>query len=147
MLLMLKSRSVSGHVTERRNETQDRHMFRKIAGTKGTLPNKVPACKHRPAPCHSHAHACVRCSASAFFHPNTMLAISSAVLADASVTHCCADVYVAQSSTTVGAAAEARPVKKVAKYALHEPGGHDFTPLVSESYGRLCSSSLAHLNK
>jgi hypothetical protein len=32
-------------------------------------------------------------------------------------------------------------------YALHEPGGYDVTPLVSESYGRLCISSLALLNK
>ena len=36
---------------------------------------------------------------------------------------------------------------KVRKYALHEPGGYDFTPLVTESYGRQCKSSHALLNK
>ena len=69
------------------------------------------------------------------------------LLADASVTHCCADTYVAAASSTAGAAAELRAAKKVAKYALQERGGYDFTPLVSESYGRLCSASHGLLNK
>ena len=34
----------------------------------------------------------------------------------------------ALAATTAGSAAEARAAKKVAKYALCEPGGYDFTP-------------------
>ena len=58
------------------------------------------------------------------------------LLSDVSVTHCCADTYVATAATTAGSAAEARAAKKVARYALREPDGYDFTPLVVESYGR-----------
>ena len=63
------------------------------------------------------------------------------LLSDVSVTHCCADTYVATAATTAGSATEARAAKKVAKYALREPGGYDFTPLVVESYGRQCSAT------
>jgi hypothetical protein len=67
-------------------------------------------------------------------------------LSDVSVTHCCADAYVAKASTTAGSAAEARAEKKIRKYALQEPGGYDFAPLVVESHGRLCAASHALLN-
>ena len=33
------------------------------------------------------------------------------------------------------------------KYALHGPGGYDFTSLVVESYGRQCTATHALLNK
>ena len=68
------------------------------------------------------------------------------LLSDVSVTHCCADTYVGQAAATAGSAAEARAAKKVAKYALSEPGGYDFTPLVVESYGRQCSATHKLLN-
>ena len=68
------------------------------------------------------------------------------LLSDVSVTHCCADTYVETAATTAGSAAEARAAKKVAKYALREPGGYDFTPLVVESYGRQCSATQTLLN-
>jgi hypothetical protein len=68
------------------------------------------------------------------------------LLSDVSVTHCCADAYVAKASTTAGSAAEARAEKKIRKYALQEPGGYDFAPLVVESHGRLCAASHALLN-
>ena len=58
------------------------------------------------------------------------------LLSDVSVTHCCADTNVDTAAATAASAAEGRAAKKVAKYALREPGGHDFTPLVVESYGR-----------
>ena len=61
------------------------------------------------------------------------------LLSDVSVTHCCADTYVAT-------AAEARAAKKVAKNALREPGGYDFTLLVAESYGHQCSATHTLLN-
>ena len=47
--------------------------------------------------------------------------------------------YVETAATIVGSAAEKRAAKKVAKYALRELGGYDFSPLVVESYGRQCS--------
>ena len=50
------------------------------------------------------------------------------------------------AATTAGSAAETRAAKKVAKYALREPGGYDFTPLVVESYGRQCSATHMLLN-
>ena len=50
------------------------------------------------------------------------------------------------AATTAGSAAEERAAKKVAKYALREPGGYDFTPLVVESYGRQCSATHTLLN-
>ena len=34
----------------------------------------------------------------------------------------------------------------MAKYALREPGGYDFTPLVIESYGRQYSATHTLLN-
>ena len=40
-----------------------------------------------------------------------------------------------------------RKRKKVNKYALQEPGGYDFTPLVEESYGRQCKATHTLLNK
>ena len=49
------------------------------------------------------------------------------------MTHCCADTYVETAATTVGSSAQTRAAKKVAKYALREPRGYDFTPLVVES--------------
>ena len=39
-----------------------------------------------------------------------------------------------------------RAAKKVARYALREPGGYDFTPLVVESYRRQCSATHTLLN-
>ena len=36
--------------------------------------------------------------------------------------------------------------KKVAKFALRKPGGHDFTPFVVESCGRQCSATHTPLN-
>ena len=51
------------------------------------------------------------------------------------MTHYCADTYLATAATTAGSATETRAAKKVAKYALREPGGYEFTPLVVESYG------------
>ena len=60
--------------------------------------------------------------------------------------HCCADTYVETAAATAGSAAEVRAAKKVAKYALCEPGGYDFTPLVVESYGRRCSATHTLLN-
>ena len=68
------------------------------------------------------------------------------LLSDVSVTHCCADTYVGQAAANAGSAAEARAANKVAKYALREPGGYDFTPLVVESCGRLCSATHKLLN-
>ena len=56
------------------------------------------------------------------------------LLSDVSVTHCYADTFVGQAAANAGSAAEACAAKKVAKYALREPGGYDFTPLVLESY-------------
>ena len=56
------------------------------------------------------------------------------LLSDVSVTHCCADTYVATAATTAGSAAETRAAKKVAKYALCEPVGYDFTLLVVQAY-------------
>ena len=50
------------------------------------------------------------------------------------------------AAATAGSAAEGRAAKKVAKYALREPGGYDFTPLVVESYGRQCSATHTLLN-
>ena len=50
------------------------------------------------------------------------------LLSDISVTHCCGDAYVETAAATAGSAAEVRAAKKVAKYALREPGGYDFTP-------------------
>ena len=61
--------------------------------------------------------------------------------------HCSANSHVAAASRTAGSAAETLALQKVRKYALHEPGGYDFTPLVVESYGRQCKSSHALLNK
>ena len=55
------------------------------------------------------------------------------LLSDVSVTHCCADTYVKTAATTTGSAAETRAAKKVAKYALREPDGYEFTPFVVES--------------
>ena len=49
------------------------------------------------------------------------------------------------TAATAGSAAETRS-KKVAKYALREPGGYNFTPLVVESYGRQCSATYTLLN-
>ena len=63
-----------------------------------------------------------------------------------SVMHCCADTYVETAAATVGSAAEVRAAKKVAKYALREPGSYDFIPLVVESYGRQCSGPHTLLN-
>ena len=57
------------------------------------------------------------------------------LLPDVSVTHCCADTYMDIAAATAGPTAEGRAAKKVAKYALREPGGYDFTPLVVQSYG------------
>ena len=51
-----------------------------------------------------------------------------------------------KAATTAGSAAEARAAKRVAKYALREPGGYDFTPLVVKSYGRKCSAAHTILN-
>ena len=62
------------------------------------------------------------------------------------MTHCYAETYVVTAATTAGSAAETRAAKKVAKYALREPGGYDFTPLVVESYGRQCSATHTLLN-
>ena len=59
-------------------------------------------------------------------------------LSDVSVKNCCADTYVDTAAAT-GSAAEGRAAKKVAKYALREPGGYDFTPLVVEWYGYQCT--------
>ena len=64
-----------------------------------------------------------------------------------SVTHCCADTYIERAAATAGCAAEVRAQKKVRKYALHGTGGHEFTPLVVESYGRQCTATHALLNK
>ena len=50
------------------------------------------------------------------------------LLSDVSVTHCCADTYVKTAAAIAGSAADVRVAKKVAKYALCEPGGYDFTP-------------------
>ena len=66
---------------------------------------------------------------------------------DASVTHCCADTYVERTAATAGSAAEVRAQKKVGKYGLHGPGGHDCTPLVVESYGHPCTATHALLIK
>ena len=49
------------------------------------------------------------------------------LLSDVSVAHCCADIYVDTAAATAGSAAEGHAAKKVAKYALREPGGYDFT--------------------
>ena len=38
------------------------------------------------------------------------------------------------AADTAGSASEVPEAKKVAKYALREPGSYDFTPLVVESY-------------
>jgi hypothetical protein len=61
------------------------------------------------------------------------------LLSDVSVTHCCSDAYVTKASIAEGSAAEERVQKKIRKYALQEPGGYDFAPLVVESNGRLCA--------
>ena len=50
------------------------------------------------------------------------------------------------AAATAGSAAEVRAAKKVAKYALREPGSYDFTPLVVESYGGQFSSMHTLLN-
>ena len=55
------------------------------------------------------------------------------LLSDVSVTHCCAQTYVVTAAATAGSAAEARAAQKSARYALREPGGYDFTPIVVES--------------
>ena len=68
------------------------------------------------------------------------------LLSNVSVTHCCADTYVKTAATTAGSAAEGCAAKKVAKYALREPGGYDFTPLVVELYGRHFSATQTLLN-
>ena len=60
---------------------------------------------------------------------------------DVSVTHCCADTYVNAAAATAGSAAKGRAAKKVAQYALREPDGYNFTPLVIESYGRPFSAT------
>ena len=52
-----------------------------------------------------------------------------------------------QAAATAGAAAELRASKKVRKYALREPGGYRFAPLVIESYGRHCAAAHALLNE
>ena len=69
------------------------------------------------------------------------------LLSDASVTKFCADTYVERAEATAGSAAEVRAQKKVRKYALHGPGGYEFTPLVVESYGHQCTATHALLNK
>ena len=68
------------------------------------------------------------------------------LLSDVSVTQCCASTYVETAAATAGSAAEVRVAKKVAKYALHEPGGCDFTPLVVQAYGREYSTTYTFLN-
>ena len=45
-----------------------------------------------------------------------------------------------------GSAAETRAAKKVPKYALCEPGGYEFTPLVVQSCSRQCSATHTLLN-
>ena len=68
------------------------------------------------------------------------------LLSDVSVTHRCADTYVKTAATTAGSVAEVHAAKKVAKYALREPSGYDFTSLVVESYGRRCCATHTLLN-
>ena len=50
------------------------------------------------------------------------------------------------AAATAGSTVEGRAAKKVAKHALRETGGYDFTPLVVKSYGRQCSRTPALLN-
>ena len=64
------------------------------------------------------------------------------LLSDVSVIHCRVDTYVETAAATAGSTAEVHAAKKVAKYALREPGGYDFTTLVVESYG--CQYSATH---
>ena len=52
----------------------------------------------------------------------------------------------AQNTQPVTERCEACAAKKVAKNALREPGGYDFTPLVVESYGHQCSATHTLLN-
>ena len=101
-----------------------------------------------------------QCSATFLTHTIQLIIVDSAgdradvlcvlqdrlLLSDVSVTHCCADRFGATAATTAGSAAETRAAKKVAKCALREPGGYDFTPLVVESYGRRCSATHTLLN-
>ena len=68
------------------------------------------------------------------------------LLSDVSVTHCYADTYVETAAAAAGSAAEVRAAKKMAKYALRQPSGYDFTPLLVESYGRQCSTTHTLLN-
>ena len=46
------------------------------------------------------------------------------LFSDVSVTHCCVDIYVETAAATAGSAAEVHAAKKVAKYALREPGDY-----------------------
>ena len=57
--------------------------------------------------------------------------------------HTAVCTYVETAATTAGSAAE---TKKVAKFALREPGGYDFTPLVVKSYDRYFSATHRPLN-
>ena len=64
----------------------------------------------------------------------------------ASVELCSADTYVETAATIAGSATDTHAAEKVAKCALREPGGYDFTPLVVESYDRQCSATYILLN-
>ena len=73
------------------------------------------------------------CSKVAGAHPVTTgvrADILTVLLLDASVTYCCADTCIERAAATAGSAPEVRAQKKVRKYALHGPGGYDFTLFV-----------------
>ena len=118
--------------------------------------------QHRLAPYHGHAVGRVptslepNCSKVAGAHPVTTAGARADILtvlqdllllSDAFVNPRCVDTCIERAATTADPAAEVSAQKKVRNYALHGLSGHDFTPLVVESYGHQCKASHVMLNQ
>lgn len=76
-----------------------------------------------------------------------LLALRNALtVADVSVIHPAADTYVRAAARTEGSAAAARDQAKRRSYEMNDPNGYAFTPLSTETFGRLGKPAMQLLN-
>ena len=68
-------------------------------------------------------------------------------VADVSVVHPCAITYMRAGARKEGGAATVRDAAKRAQYATADPTGYAFTPLSTESFGRLGKPAMKLLSK
>ena len=133
-------RSLSGAVTLRHDILKE--IWRRIANRAGIATSVEPVMRPLRG---SQAAAIANRPES---RGDILLVLDSALtVADVSVVHPCAITYMRAGAREEGGAAAVRDAAKRAQYATADPNGYAFTPLSTESFGRLGKPAMKLLSK